>query len=80
MSEKDFPEVVKKEDYGPCNRSIDHAAHDEIARKTRAYILSKGPGFRIVTVDGEGAIISRAKRTNKSNSHLFRSKQDAKIH
>lgn len=76
MSEKDFPEIVITED-AKCNRGIDYNARSEIEIQTAEFLAA---GNVIKHLDSEGATITRTKRTNKSNSYLFRSKENAKIH
>lgn len=76
MSEKDFPEIAVADDT-KCNRGIDYRAHSEIAMQTAEFLAA---GHVIKHLDSEGATITRTKRTNKSNSHLFRSKDDAAKH
>tara|TARA_R110002096_G_scaffold173071_1_gene347033 strand:+ start:556 stop:786 length:231 start_codon:yes stop_codon:yes gene_type:complete len=76
MSEKDFPEIAVCED-AKCNRAIDYNARSEIEIQTAEFLAA---GNVIKKLDSEGAMITRAKRTNKSNSYLFRSKQDATQH
>ncbi len=76
MSEKDFPEIVITED-AKCNRGIDYPARSAIEIQTAEFLAA---GHVIKHLDSEGVTITRTKRTNKSNSHLFRSKQDATKH
>ena len=76
MSEKDFPEIAVADD-AKCNRGIDYKAHSEIAIQTAEFLAT---GHVIKHLDREGATITRTKRTNKSNSHLFRSKENATQH
>ena len=76
MSEKDFAEVATTDDE-KCNRSIDYCAHELIAQQTEEYLAN---GSTIKQLDSSIFSISNYKRTNASNSLLFRKNENATEH
>ena len=76
MSEHDFAVTATEQD-NTCNRSINYSAHELIAQQTEEYLAN---GSTIKQLDSSIFSISNYKRTNASNSHLFRKNENATKH